>query len=140
MPSGPAYGSFENKIFEELSLHNPDLMKGNNPFTSESTDEMPENMMVPNEYLDNKLIDNFEGEIEPVPLSQQTTEEDLDDTIEMPTVVFSSQSVEEEAGNQNMEMFEHIESQPGLCSTEFVDVNALSKPAEIKQELGDYLI
>lgn len=64
MPSAPiAFGSLENKIFEELSLQNPDLIMGNNPFTLESNDDIPENMMVPNEYIDNKLIDNFADEM-----------------------------------------------------------------------------
>lgn len=52
------FGSLENKIFEELSLHNPDLIKGNNPFAIESNDDLDQ--MIPAEYIDNKLIDNIE--------------------------------------------------------------------------------
>jgi hypothetical protein len=60
-PQVPAFASFENKIFEELSLHNPDLIKGN-PFTE--IDESGENLMVPNdEFIDNKLIDDFKEEM-----------------------------------------------------------------------------
>lgn len=59
-PAG--FASFENKIFEELSLHNPDLIKGNNPFT-ESSEDVPENMMVPTDYIDNKLIDTLAEEM-----------------------------------------------------------------------------
>jgi len=41
-----AFGSLENKIFEEMSLHNPDLMMGSNPFADES-----------NNFMDNKLME-----------------------------------------------------------------------------------
>lgn len=49
------FGSLENKIFEELSLHNPDLMKGNNPFAAEG--ELDDT--IPNEFIDNKLMDDM---------------------------------------------------------------------------------
>lgn len=52
------FGSLENKIFEELSLHNPDLMKGNNPFAAEG--ELDDT--IPNEFIDNKLMDMMHNE------------------------------------------------------------------------------
>lgn len=46
------FGALENKIFEEMSLHNPDLMKVNNPFSDNS---IPEGVEPIAEFLDNKF-------------------------------------------------------------------------------------
>lgn len=60
------YGTLENKIFEELSLQNPDLLKGNNPFSSpDDVDPMSiisEVVGSVAEFIDNKLIDQEEVE------------------------------------------------------------------------------
>lgn len=51
------FGTLENKIFEEMSLHNPDLMKANNPFADNS---IPEGIEPVGDFLDNK----FEEEVQ----------------------------------------------------------------------------
>lgn len=67
--SAAIYGTLENKIFEEMSLQNPDLMKGNNPFAS-SDDVDPlaviDEVLAPVEdFMDNKMIEEeMEQEIQ----------------------------------------------------------------------------
>lgn len=52
--SAAMYGTLENKIFEEMSLQNPDL-KGNNPFAS---DDVELAAVAPvEEFLDNKMME-----------------------------------------------------------------------------------
>lgn len=55
------YGTLENKIFEEMSLQHPDLLKGNNPFSS-SDDVDPMNVMTEaveavTHFIDNKMME-----------------------------------------------------------------------------------
>lgn len=62
--SAAIYGTLENKIFEELSLHNPDMIKGNNPFSSpedfEPAGTIGEVVAPVSEFLDNKIVDEIE--------------------------------------------------------------------------------
>ncbi|CRL01544.1 CLUMA_CG014226, isoform A, partial [Clunio marinus] len=64
--SAAIYGTLENKIFEELSLHNPDMIEGNNPFESiDDSNVLKEaakfaSAPVMEEFIDNKT---FEQEI-----------------------------------------------------------------------------
>lgn len=60
------YGSLEHKIFGQLSLQNPDLMMGNNPFADSSNDDMEQMAIVSEEFIDNKLVDNMESLIDNV--------------------------------------------------------------------------
>lgn len=67
--SAAIYGTLENKIFEELSLHNPDLMKGNNPFSSPDDIETGTvgegEVVVPvAEFMDNKMMEDTEQHAE----------------------------------------------------------------------------
>lgn len=56
--SAAIYGSLENKIFEEMSLQHPDMMKGNNPFTSaEDAEIIAEAMKPAAEFFDNKIME-----------------------------------------------------------------------------------
>lgn len=48
--------SLENKIFEELSLHNPDLIGANNPFTT-TANEFIDNLSAEPIITDNKLME-----------------------------------------------------------------------------------
>lgn len=60
------YGTLENKIFEEMSLQNPDLLKGDNPFSSpDDIDPMSvisEPVATVTDLIDNKLMDREEVE------------------------------------------------------------------------------
>ena len=60
------YGSLEHKIFGQLSLQNPDLMMGNNPFADSSNDDMEHMAIVSEEFIDNKLVDNMKSMIDNV--------------------------------------------------------------------------
>ena len=70
--SAAIYGTLENKIFEELSLHNPDMIKGNNPFSlqedvetagiiDEATGIVDEEATAPiEEFTDNKMMEDIQ--------------------------------------------------------------------------------
>lgn len=63
--SAAMYGTLENKIFEELSLHNPDLIKGSNPFSSAEDVTYPasaiDEFIAPTEeYLNSKMMEDLE--------------------------------------------------------------------------------
>lgn len=67
--SAAIYGSLENKIFEEMSLQHPDMMKGNNPFESSDNAEaagfIAEAMAPATEFFDNKIMEQqIERQIE----------------------------------------------------------------------------
>lgn len=74
------YGNLESKIFEELSLHNPDLKMGSNPFATsddnEAVDEAAE--VQADEFIDNKLLDEKAPEIKNFEHFEEHEEEKLD--------------------------------------------------------------
>lgn len=65
--SAAIYGTLENKIFEELSLQNPDLIKGSNPFADISEEvEAVESIVdaVVDEFMDNKMMEEEMQQVE----------------------------------------------------------------------------
>lgn len=52
------FGTLENKIFDQLSLQNPDLMKGSNPFAPEEDVEViADSIATVADFLDNKMME-----------------------------------------------------------------------------------
>jgi hypothetical protein len=60
--SAAMFGTLENKVFEGISLQNPDIMKGNNPFSAaddmlETVEESVEKVV---DFMDNKMMEHAE--------------------------------------------------------------------------------
>lgn len=118
--SAAIYGSLENKIFEEMSLQNPDMMKGSNPFASsddaETAEIIAEAIAPATEFFDNKIMDEqIEQRIEDFAdkLGDLTSDEAFGVTMES-----VADSFEKELTSANEEVaFEEQQQQPEAGET-----------------------
>lgn len=104
--SAAIYGTLENKIFEEMTLQNPDLMRGNNPFAEEEAGDVepvaiiaeaiaPVEAFMDNKFMEEEIqqhVDDFAEKMD------NLVSEELNNALETP-----SAAVEEELIRANMD-------------------------------------